>query len=85
MDTARKVHERIREPASFKNEGSLSGYSNKYLDPVPVEKKPWAWCHAGSWTAEYFNAAQMEKPSSAASLGLNLVLAIVRVWLEICW
>lgn len=81
MNTLRSVHERIKlepEKGSFTSEPDAARYSNKDLDPVPLERKKWEWYHVGGfWIAEGFNVAQLETPSSAVALGLNPGLTIV--------
>lgn len=82
MDRLKAFHDRhvvLRPNAdSFTAEGEASRWSNKDLDPVPTSRRTWEWWHVGGfWIAEGFNAAQMQVPSSAVSLGLNPGLALV--------
>lgn len=82
MDAITKFHDNhlvLHPPSgSFTAEGDTSRWSNEDLDPVPESKKTWEWYHVGGfWIAEGFNAAQMQVPSSAVSIGLNPGLAVV--------
>ncbi|RFU28180.1 hypothetical protein B7463_g8166, partial [Scytalidium lignicola] len=82
MDTFRNLRDKHLvlhpPPGSFTAEGDSARWSNADLDPVPETKKKWEWYHVGGfWIAEGFNAAQMQVPSSAVSIGLNPGLAVV--------
>jgi NCS1 family nucleobase:cation symporter-1 len=67
------------QPGSFgADDPDAIAYTNADMDPIKRKDRTYEWYQMGLfWIAEGFNAAQLEVPSSAFSLGLNPGLCIV--------
>ncbi|KAJ6093444.1 hypothetical protein N7486_008733 [Penicillium sp. IBT 16267x] len=66
-------------PGSFgSDDPDAIAYTNEDLDPIRRKDRTYAWYQMGLfWIAEGFNAAILEVPSSAFSLGLNPGLCVL--------
>lgn len=66
-------------PGSFgADDPDAIAYTNEDMDPIRRKDRTYAWYQMGLfWVAEGFNAAQLEVPSSAFSLGLNPGLCVL--------